>query len=361
MLFGGIFDNLCQKIDQIVAFQKVLLPNILLLLCFGTLHAQDTLRTIVAEKGDGIYSLLRKYGLNPALHYNDFIALNSDKLVDNSALLEGRTYLIPPVEEVEMVDSIQKQSNKIKPIKGTEYIIFGKDHALVLSASERLKDNVYYLISGHGGPDPGAIAEYAGKIIAEDEYAYDITLRLAKELLSHGAKVFIIIQDPNDGIRDDRILEIDRDEVAYPNKEIPLNQVLRLKQRVDIVNKLYDENLGKYQRLIVTHVDSRSVGQNIDVFFYHHEKSKNGKKLAERIHTTFQEKYRLHQPNRTYTGTFADRSGLYLIKNTKPAMTYIEIGNIKNKKDQKRILDPVNRQALAKWISEGVLLDFEEK
>ncbi len=120
-------------------------------------------------------------------------------------------------------------------------------------------------------------------------------------------------------------------------------------------------NLGKYQRLIVTHVDSRSVGQNIDVFFYHHEKSKNGKKLAERIHTTFQEKYRLHQPNRTYTGTFADRSGLYLIKNTKPAMTYIEIGNIKNKKDQKRILDPVNRQALAKWISEGVLLDFEEK
>ena len=156
-------------------------------------------------------------------------------------------------------------------------------------------------------------------------------------------------------------MEIDRDEVAYPNEEIPLNQLLRLKQRVDIVNKLYKENAGKYQRLIVTHVDSRSRGQNIDVFFYHHENSKNGKRLAESIHETFLNKYRQYQPNRNYEGTFADRSGLYLVKNTLPAMAYIEIGNIKNKKDQKRILDPDNRQALAKWISEGVLLDFDTK
>lgn len=42
-------------------------------------------------------------------------------------------------------------------------------------------------------------------------------------------------------------------------------------------------------------------------------------------------------------------------------MTFIEVGNIKNKKDQKRILEPDNRQALAKWISEGVLLDYEEE
>ena len=75
-------------------------------------------------------------------------------------------------------------------------------------------------------------------------------------------------------------LEIDHDEVAYMNKTIPLNQVARLKQRVDIVNDLYKANRGKYQRLIVTHVDSRSEGQNIDVFFYHHEHSKNGEKAS---------------------------------------------------------------------------------
>ena len=217
------------------------------------------------------------------------------------------------------------------------------------------------MISGHGGPDPGAMTTYVGKAISEDEYAYDVTLRLARELLSHGAMVYVIIRDPDDGIRDDRILEIDRDEVAYPNEEIPLNQLARLKQRVGIVNKLYQENKGKYQRLIVTHVDSRSIGQNIDVFFYHHEKSKNGKKLAESIHKTFEAKYKKYQPNRVYSGTFEDRSSLYLVKKTHPAMTFIEIGNITNKEDQRRILDPDNRQALAKWIGEGVLLDFEKK
>lgn len=326
----------------------------------GVLSAQDSLRTIVAQKGDGIYSLLRKFGLNPAHHYDDFIALNGNALKDGTSLSEGREYVLPYIGNLVSKESVEEQAANTKELLGMDVSLFGKKHSWVVPFSERLKGNVYYLISGHGGPDPGAIAEYAGKTLAEDEYAYDVTLRLAKELMAHGATVYVVIQDPNDGIRDDRILELDRDEVAFPNIEIPLNQLARLKQRVDIVNKLYSENSGKYQRLIVTHVDSRSVGKNIDVFFYHHEKSQNGKKLAESIHKTFQEKYRLHQPNRIYEGTFADRSGLYLIKNTLPAVAYIEIGNIKNKKDQKRILDPVNRQAIANWITEGILSDFKK-
>ena len=342
---------------------KVFLAIVIVLgVCFSS-FSQDSLQVVVAEKGDGILSLLRKQGVNPYDHYDDFIAMNVDNLRDSVHLYAGRKYLLPvmDLDTVAVVDSIQKKTTEIKKIEGKEFAIFGKKHSTVLVKSERLKGNVYYLVSGHGGPDPGAMAKYAGKSITEDEYAYDITLRLAKELLSHGALVYIIIRDENDGIRDDRILEIDHDEVAYPNKTIPLNQVERLKQRVEIVNELYKKNRGKYQRLIVTHVDSRSKGQNIDVFFYHHEKSKNGKKLAESIHKTFQKNYRKYQPNRIYSGTFEDRSSLYMVKKTHPAMTFIEVGNIRNKKDQRRILDSDNRQALAKWISEGVLLDFDGK
>ncbi len=305
--------------------------------------------------------MLRKQGLNPYDHYDDFIAMNIQDLRDSVHLYAGRTYRIPSlkIDTVAVVDSIQKQTTEIKKVVGKDYEIFGDKHSAVIAKSEQLKDAVYYLVSGHGGPDPGAMATYAGKSLAEDEYAYDITLRLAKELLAHGATVYVIIRDKNDGIRDERILEIDHDEVAYGDKVIPLNQVARLRQRVEIVNKLHKKNRGKYQRLIVTHVDSRNKGQNIDVFFYHHEKSKNGKKLAESIHKTFQKKYKKYQPSRTYTGTFEDRTSLYLVKKTHPAMTFIEIGNIRNTKDQQRILDADNRQALAKWISEGVLLDFE--
>ncbi len=325
--------------------------------------AQDSLLLAVAEKGDGIYSLLRKQGVNPYELFDDFIALNGENLRDSIHLYEGKSYLIPTVKTDSLTksDSLVKVEVEEKSVKGISYAIFGKKHAEVLTKSKRLEGTVFYLISGHGGPDPGAMTNYVGKAISEDEYAYDITLRLAKELLSHGALVYIIIRDPDDGIRDERILEMDKDEVTYPNEVIPIKQKARLAQRVKAVNKLYLKHRGKHQRLIVTHVDSRSKGQNIDVFFYHHENSKRGKKLAENIHKTFQKKYKKYQPNRTYSGTFGDRSNLYLVRKTLPAMAYIEIGNINSKKDQRRILDPDNRQALAKWISEGAITDYEQK
>ncbi len=337
---------------------KVTLVSILLLASINLL-AQDAVQSVVAEKGDGILSLLRKQGINPYDSYDQFVSLNAENLRDSVHLYAGRTYKLPVEKAIEKPSAQEKVVVETKSVKGISYEIFGKKYAEIVSQSTRLKGNVYYLISGHGGPDPGAMTTYAGKAISEDEYAYDVTLRLARELLSHSATVYIIVRDPDDGIRDERILEMDRDEVVYPNEPIPLNQVERLKQRVDAVNALYKENKGKYQRLIVTHVDSRSKGQNIDVFFYHHEDSKNGKKLAESIHKTFESKYKKYQPNRTYSGTFEDRTSLYVVRKTHPAMTFIEIGNITNEKDQQRILDPDNRQALAKWISEGVLLDYE--
>ncbi|WP_158974488.1 N-acetylmuramoyl-L-alanine amidase [Cellulophaga sp. L1A9] len=335
---------------------KLGVKNVLFFLVFLAilpLCAQNSANLVIAEKGDGIYSLLRKQGVNPYETYEEFVSINAHNLRDSIHLYEGRSYQIPSVEQNLKVET------ETKSVAGVSYEIFGKKYAEVIPQSTKLKNNVYYLVSGHGGPDPGAMTTYVGKSISEDEYAYDVTLRLARELLSHGAIVYIIIRDPDDGIRDERILEIDHDEVAYPNEEIPLNQVARLKQRVEIVNKLYKEHKGKYQRLIVTHVDSRSKGQNIDVFFYHHEDSKNGKKLAESIHKTFEAKYKQYQPNRVYSGTFEDRTALYLVRKTHPAMTFIEIGNITNEKDQRRIIDPDNRQALAKWISEGVILDYE--
>jgi N-acetylmuramoyl-L-alanine amidase len=328
----------------------------------STSLSQDSLAVVVAEKGDGIFSLLRKQGMNPSDHYQDFLVLNKENLREGQHLYEGAAYLLPKVENALVSSEIDSVSNKVVLAdEGKRYDIFGDKEALVLNKSDRLSGAIYYLISGHGGPDPGAVERYKDVTIAEDEYAYDVTLRLAKELIAHGAEVYIIVRDENDGIRNNSALEIDRDEVVYPEQKIPLKQLDRLKQRVEAVNDLYRENKGSYQRLLVTHVDSRSKGQNIDVFFYHHKKSKNGKRLAENIHNTFMSKYKEYQPNREYTGTFSDRSSLYLVKNTLPAMAYIEIGNLKNKKDQRRILDPDNRQALAKWIAEGVLADFESR
>lgn len=341
---------------------------IVVFLIFGKINAQNTLRTVVAKNGDGIYSILKKYDLDPGKNYQIFIELNKKNIRGDSELYKGRTYYLPAVAldsakqiKADPVKKLAVKTNTTKPVsKSNIYPIFGKKHEKVSLKSNKLKGSIYYLVAGHGGPDSGALGKYNGKLIAEDEYAYDVTLRLAKELISHQAKIYIIIKDLNDGIRDKKVLKIDDDEVNYPNRTIPLNQVARLRQRVETVNHLYLKNKGKYQRLIVIHVDSRSKGENIDVFFYHHKKSKSGLRLAKSIHETFKKKYKRYQPNRTYTGSFSYRN-LYLVNFTLPPMAFIEIGNIQNEKDQKRIVVPENRQALAKWISEGAILDYKQR
>ena len=150
-------------------------------------------------------------------------------------LIAGVKYTLP--------DSAVKSETAKPESKGTgktmHYHIFGKEHADVEIIGNDLKGAVYYLMAGHGGPDPGAVGTYNGHQLCEDEYAYDVTLRLGRKLISHGASVYMITRDKNDGIRDENYLKADKDEVCYPNLRIPLNQTRRLRQRTDAVNQLY--------------------------------------------------------------------------------------------------------------------------
>ncbi len=238
------------------------------------------------------------------------------------------------------------------------YKIFGPKYQAVTITGNELAGAVYFLKSGHGGPDPGAMGKYGNNSLCEDEYAYDVTLRLGRSLIAKGATVYFITRDPDDGIRDDQILKPDKDEVCYPDLAIPLNQVQRLRQRTDAINKLSKGNRGKFQRMVSVHVDARSKNKNIDVFFYHDARSKTGKKAATIMKNTFEEKYSAHQPGRGYHGTVSDRD-LYVVANSLPVSLYIELGNIHHYRDQRRIMSPDNRQALANWMTEALVKDFK--
>ncbi len=241
------------------------------------------------------------------------------------------------------------------------YEIFGPKYSRVEIRDNSLEGAVYYLMSGHGGPDPGALGNYGRYTLAEDEYAYDVTLRLARSLIEHGALVYMITRDNNDGIRDLNILPGDKDERCYPSEPIPANQMARLRQRTNAVNRLNRKYRGRYQRLVVLHLDSSSSSENIDVYFYHHQNSISGKRMATNIHNTIKDNYRKHQPNRPYNGTVTTRSGLYVIRNTHPPTVFIELGNIRNSRDQRRFVIADNRQALANWISDGLEKDFKSR
>lgn len=235
--------------------------------------------------------------------------------------------------------------------------IFGEKYKKVKIVSNKLKGRVYYLVSGHGGPDPGAVGECQGKSICEDEYAYDITLRLGRDLVAEGAIVYMIVRDENDGIRDLSLLKCDKDEVTYPKQKIPLNQVKRLNQRVNAINVLYKKHKKQgvsYQRMIIVHIDSRNIGSRVDMFFYYFNKSKVGKKVAETLYSTVRSKYDKYQKGRGYKGTVKPRN-LHVLRKSSPTGVYIELGNIQNPKDQKRFTVVDNRDAIAKWFKEALL------
>jgi len=317
-------------------------------------------KEVIAEKGDGIYRLLTRNGLSVSTYMDSFIELNKSKLGKDNTLIAGKKYLLPnSVSETEKTTNATSGSGSSNSKLNTvRYDIFGKDYANVEIKSNELKGAIYYLMSGHGGPDPGAVGKYDNHQICEDEYAYDVTLRIARKLIEKGAKVYMITTDKNDGIRDESYLKADKDEVCYPNLRIPLNQTKRLRQRTDAVNKLYKENRNAFQRMLVVHVDSRSTGENIDVFFYHDQRSETGEKAAKTLLNTFKQKYNEHQPGRGYNGTVSTRN-LYVIKNTFPPAVYIELGNVNHQRDIKRIIIADNRQAVANWLTEGLVTDFQ--
>lgn len=333
------------------------------------LFAQTSYTEVTAQKGDGIFILLRRHGLDPSAHFNSFLKLNEDNIGRNNSLFIGKTYRLPPSDEG--LASISPEAHPeaappASPVKEAEpaifdYPLFGKKYSRVEVKDQQLKGAVYYLLAGHGGPDPGAIGKYGPYSLSEDEYAYDVTIRLARRLMEHGATVYMITQDPDDGIRDNNILISDTDELCYPDLSIPYSQKERLRQRTAAVNALYPRHKGSYQRMLAIHVDSRSKSQNIDVFFYHHENSPSGKKLAENIQSTFIGKYARYQPNRDYFGSVSPRSSLYVVKYSHPPAVFVELGNIMNTRDQRRFVIPDNRQALANWICEGILADYNAK
>jgi len=382
-------------------------------------NKKTSYHSVTAKNGDGVFSLLRRYKLHKnSCDVQQFYKLN--KLKKDENLIAGKTYILPviiyhynsisirssiknddwdtairikeynefltknnirkktyrsskilwvPHHEIhcntmeskvaeKVIAKTTPKSNASKTNKTSENYekLFGKKHGKFIKEDNSLKNQVFYVVSGHGGPDPGARCIECVSTMCEDEYAYDVSLRLVRNLMQHGAIVHMIIQDENDGIRDEEYLDCDKDETCM-GKKIPLNQVKRLKQRTNSINKLhakYKKQGVKSQKAIMIHVDSNSKNKKQDTYFYYYKQSKAGKLLAESIRNTFKKKYNKYQKGRGYKGSVKER-GLYMLRNTHPTAVYVELANIRNKNDQKRLLLETNRQALANWLFEGFI------
>ncbi len=372
---------------------------LLLFFCTGVaLRAQEYV-TVSPEKSDGVYTLLKRYGLPASREMiARFWALNEDLIRGGEYLRLGFDYQLPIyriyydgksirtslgitdralAQRIELYNQqlaaagVQKSPYKSSmefwvpadwlpesrvATEPASFKIFGPKYQSVEQSDQALKGCILYLDPGHGGPDPGAMGLRGRDRLFEDEYAYDITLRLARRLLEHGAGVYMLVQDEDDGIRDEAILKYDDHEYYLGRVPIARDQLRRLSDRADIVNGLYDRyrKRARMQLMVTIHLDSRSRGQRIDIFYYYQANNPASKRLASTLLAKVDEKYALNQPGRGYEGSISTRD-LHMLSQAKPTAVYIELGNIKNKKDQDRFIIADNRQAVANWLCEGVL------
>lgn len=336
----------------------IFITTFLCCFCFLSGFAQDKDKP---RSGEGINAFLIRNQRRPPEDYKEkFIELNKGKFGKNHSLLLHHTYILPPLNTAGNNKTVSGSSTSGKKTLNAKYKepLFGKGYEEYTIKSHDLLGACFYVVSGHGGPDPGAIAKVDGRELHEDEYAYDIALRLARNLLENGATVHIIIQDKKDGIRDGKYLKNSKTETCM-GSTIPLNQKKRLKQRSDKINQLSKNAKEKYQRAIFIHLDSRSRKKQLDVFFYHSTGDKVSTKLAKNMRNTFESQYKKHQPDRGFSGTVS-AGNLYVLNNTKPTSVFVELANMQNAADQKRYVLEDNRQALANWMLRGFIKDYED-
>ena len=256
---------------------------------------------------------------------------------------------VSPLEPTGHIPARQRKKSRVFPI-------FGPDFEYTPLKSNKLRGKVFYVVGGHGGPDPGAVGKLGNKRLCEDEYAYDVALRLCRNLIQHGATAYMINRDPNDGIRTGKILPCDEDEVLWGGVRMVRHQKTRLFQRSDIVNDLYEKHRlqGVSEQIaIMIHVDSRTQREQIDLFFYYHPDSEESGKVARKLRNAMSKNYRKVQKNRQYNGTVSARD-LHMLRETQPLSVYVELANIKNSLGQQRIILDRNRQLLANWLFDGL-------
>lgn len=311
------------------------------------------------KNGEGVASFLQRFGYTSRAAQKEFLETNKKKLTRDGGLILGNKYRLPSASTKGREKAKGKGKNKERNKTQFTEPLFGAGNQKVTVGSHELEGACLYLVGGHGGPDPGAITKVGKRELHEDEYAYDIILRLGRLLMEKGAKVHFIIQDKKDGIRNDRYLPNSNRETCQ-GKPIPLDQVARLQQRCTAINNLTYKDKEKYKRSVFIHVDSRGRKDRVDVFFLHAPGSKSGKRLAQNIQKTFEKKYDKHQPNRGFEGTVSERN-LYVLRKSNPAAVFLELGNLQNEQDRKRLILASNRQALAAWICEGIVKDFKGK
>ncbi|MEM9001118.1 MAG: hypothetical protein AAGB24_12715 [Bacteroidota bacterium] len=316
--------------------KRILVFPVGVFLTISLVHGQHDFDVVIAQPGDGIFSILRKQGLDPAKYYQDFVELNIDDIRNGSELHVGKTYKVPNAP-----DSFKNMARYVLLTDQTEVPIFDAELASLTLKSDKLGNAVYYLISEDGQ--------------AGNKFTAQVVINLAKELMVNGAKVYVLTK-----------AKVAGNLSNFPNgqntlskaEEMPLDNINNLQQYVDAVNKRYLKNRGSYQRLLVIRANGLTTSKTLNVSVYHHKSSSSGEKFAENIKNAFQG-YRIQQDIQKSPQVFAHKNNLFLAKNALPTLTLVEVAD-SSRRTQSKISVKSDKKAITDWLANGMLKDYAD-
>lgn len=267
------------------------------LIATSAVMAQQNTATVIAQQGDGIFSLLRRQGLDPVKYYAEFVGLNQQHLKNGSQLAVGGEYIIPVAG-----DSYRDMGIAVDLDSGEESPIFGEDYSKMTHEGKLLENSVYFLLT------------------TKDQASQTLTKELSRTLMAQGAKVYLFTQN----------------HTANGNSE----GVEALKQTVSAINDRYLKNMGRYQRLVEVQVTNGPVQVN------YHKANQKSWDMAEGIAQILVGQG--VENGEKLLANFSSNNELYLVRNTLPTMNRITIGSQQSTK------------AMAAWIAKGMMVEHQE-
>ena len=137
-----------------------------------TTPLQAQTKSAYPKNGDGITTFLKRHGYSGTASQREFIELNKGKFGKNNSLILGVRYKLPVKGESSSKDTTQGSSGKRRQ---NYEPLFGKSLAKYNVTSSDLKGACFYLVSGHGGPDPGAIGKMGFHLLHDASYDIQLT------------------------------------------------------------------------------------------------------------------------------------------------------------------------------------------
>jgi N-acetylmuramoyl-L-alanine amidase len=220
---------------------------------------------------------------------------------------------------------------------------------------------------GHGGRDPGAIVSNKdgrnrAVHVVEDEYVYDLTIRVMERLLLYGADVELTLISPNhlkrDNVPADATFVNEKNEVynddRYNRRKDPMVRPgsHNIQRRVVVANRFFEGGSRKKTLFLSVHADN-SPGRPRGPLVIYQKKGGRSDRSSKRFAKVMQ--HALDQPS--VPAQIGARNMAVLRGNKAAAEILVEIRNVSFKGDAWALRFHGKRQEDADRIVRG-LLDF---